>query len=67
MNVNLLARPLGNTSGNVSSGLAFIASGSLASFGAYSSSSASVASDPRETAARPILGGALIASNQAEE
>ena len=63
-NVYLLASPLGNTSGSVSSCGASNFSGFFRSFfGSWSS----VASEPREMAARPSFGGALMASNQALE
>ncbi|CFS33358.1 Uncharacterised protein [Mycobacterium tuberculosis] len=62
--VYLLASPLGNTSGNVSSCGASNFKGSLRSFAGNCST---VARRPRDTAARPSFGGALIASNQALE
>jgi hypothetical protein len=55
---------LGTMSGTVSSCGASNFSGFLASL---SGSWSSVASEPREIAARPSFGGALIASNQALE
>ena len=56
-NVHLFARPLGKTSGNVSSWGASNFSGSFCSLvGSWSSR----ASEPREMAARPSFGGLLI-------
>ncbi len=65
-NVRLLARPLGKTSGNVNRVNPEKWSGSPARPGAYSWSSASVVRFPLEIVARPSLGEAEIASNQAE-
>ena len=57
----------GKMSGTVTSCGALNFSGSFASFGASSSSCASVASEPREMAARPSFGSGEMASNHAEE
>ena len=57
----------GKISGTVISCGALNFSGSLASFGASSSSCARVASEPREMVERPSFGSGEMTSNQAEE
>ena len=64
LNVYLLASPFGKMSGSVSSCGASNFSGLRCSF---SGSWSSLASEPRDIAARPSFGGALIASNHALE
>ncbi|CNI41345.1 Uncharacterised protein [Mycobacterium tuberculosis] len=62
--VYLFARPFGKMSGSVSSCGASNLRGLRCSF---SGNWSKVASEPRDTAARPNLGGGLMESNQALE